>query len=69
MQNLRSQIRHVFKEANKLANNIANEAIDAVEEQQYKEFRQLSSTSRKIINMDKYGIPYIRIRIRPIYNS
>ncbi|KAH0723664.1 hypothetical protein KY290_006335 [Solanum tuberosum] len=52
-------VHYIFKEANPLADYVANSAIS-------KEEKQLPSMGRKILNIDKHQIPSVRIKTRRI---
>lgn len=54
-------IRHVYKEANQLADNIANSAFYTSHNQQFRTFMDLPSLARRILNIDKHQISSIRI--------
>ena len=47
------QIVHIFREVNQLANCITNISINQENRQQYRRFKDLPSSARKILNMDK----------------
>ncbi|WMV43391.1 hypothetical protein MTR67_036776 [Solanum verrucosum] len=66
MEQLNVQIQHIFREANQLADYIANTAINQEGIQLFHSFSQLTSMGRKILNMDKSGVPTIRIKTRKI---
>jgi len=61
-----AQIQHVFREANKLADKLANEACEQMNAIQIYIFQQLSVECRGIVNMDKAEIPSLRIKTRKI---
>lgn len=61
-------IIHMFREANQLTDNIVNKIMDSKEHKQYNYFKQLSSKSRKFLNMDNQNTPYIRVRTKPIHS-
>lgn len=69
MNTLHIHIKHIFREANQLADLIANTTIDQEEKQQFLNFNQLPSRAKKILNMDKQQIATIRIRTRRITRS
>ncbi|WMV55471.1 hypothetical protein MTR67_048856 [Solanum verrucosum] len=60
------QVKHIFREANHLADYLANIALDQAEHVQVQSFYNLPSTERRIINMDKQQIPSLRIKTRRI---
>ncbi|KAH0725552.1 hypothetical protein KY284_001417 [Solanum tuberosum] len=62
-------IIHIFREANQLADFIANIAIDQEGIQQFHSFIQLRSMEKTILNMDKSQLPTIRVRISNNHNS
>ena len=47
------QIVHIFREVNQLANCITNISNNQENRQQYNRFKDLPSSARKILNMDK----------------
>uniref|UniRef100_M1AL57 RNase H family protein n=1 Tax=Solanum tuberosum TaxID=4113 RepID=M1AL57_SOLTU len=47
------QVKHIFREANMLADCIANTAVYTVEKQEFHNFNQLTSMGRRILNIDK----------------
>lgn len=59
-------IEHIFREGNQLADCIANKAIQQMNMQQYRDFKQLPSMARKILNLDKHQVPSLRIRAKKI---
>lgn len=61
-----AKIQHVFREANKLADKLANEAFEQTNAIQIHVFQQLSVECRGIVNMDKAEIPSLRIKTRKI---
>ncbi|KAK4707484.1 hypothetical protein R3W88_032976 [Solanum pinnatisectum] len=69
MNTLHIHIKHIFREANQLADFITNTTIDQEEKQQFLNFNQLPSRVKKILNMDKQQIAIIRIRTRRITRS
>ncbi|WMV37078.1 hypothetical protein MTR67_030463 [Solanum verrucosum] len=71
MKIINIQIRHIFREANQLADFITNIAIEQELEgkQQYQHFNQLPSRAKRILNMDKQQISSIRIRTRRINST
>ena len=54
---------HILREGNKLADAIANQALDEANVECHG-FQDLSSKCRKILNSDKSQIPYLRVRIQ-----
>ncbi|WMV30684.1 hypothetical protein MTR67_024069 [Solanum verrucosum] len=61
-----TQITHIYREANQLADFITNTIIDQEGKLQYQLFYQLPSKARGILNMDKQQISAIRIKTRKI---
>lgn len=62
------QITHIFREANQLEDLIINIAINQEKKVQFFSFLQLPTTTKKVLNNDKYQLPYfIRIRTRRIH--
>ncbi|KAK4718231.1 hypothetical protein R3W88_016569 [Solanum pinnatisectum] len=68
MKSLNIQIRHIFREANQLAEFITTTTIDQEQEGklQYQHFNQLPGKAKGILNIDKQQIPTIRIKTRKI---
>ncbi|KAH0712341.1 hypothetical protein KY285_007894 [Solanum tuberosum] len=64
-------VRHIFREANQLADCIANSAVNTEDKQIFLNFQQLPSKGRKLLNIDKYQVPSVRIKTRKInlYNN
>ncbi|KAK4718726.1 hypothetical protein R3W88_017064 [Solanum pinnatisectum] len=64
-------VRHIFREANQLADCIANSAVNTEDKQIFLNFQQLPSKGRKFLNIDKYQVPSVRIKTRKInsYNN
>jgi len=60
-------IKHIFREANQLADYITNVAINKVGKQHFQNFNQLTSMGRRILNIDKQQIPSIKVKTRKIY--
>lgn len=56
------RISYVFREGNKLADHLANYALDFGPIEAYL-FRDLDNQSRKIVNEDKSQCPYIRVKV------
>ncbi|KAK6780293.1 hypothetical protein RDI58_022477 [Solanum bulbocastanum] len=69
LKQMHVQIHHIFREANQLADFIANTAIDKEEKQQFHNFIQLPSMGRRILNTDKHQIPSVRVKTRKINNN
>ncbi|KAH0661911.1 hypothetical protein KY284_026842 [Solanum tuberosum] len=59
-------VKHMFREANNLADYLANAALDQTETVQAHGFYDLSSKGRRIINTEKHKIPSLRIKTRRI---
>lgn len=62
-----AHIRHVFREANQLADKMANEAYNQQGLIQWENFQQLSGACKGILNADKSRIPTLRIKTRRIF--
>ncbi|KAH0755025.1 hypothetical protein KY290_025295 [Solanum tuberosum] len=69
IQQLNVEVCHVFREANQLADFIANTTINTEQKMIFQYFHQLPSLGKKILNIDKHQVPSIRIRTRKIYNN
>lgn len=69
MQQLNVQVWHVFREANQLADFIANTAIITEQKIIFQHFHQLPSLGKKILNIDKHQVPSVRIKTKRIYNN
>ncbi|KAG5619666.1 hypothetical protein H5410_004884 [Solanum commersonii] len=69
MNILNTQVVHIYREGNQLADCITNIAINHEDKQQYASFYDLPIKARKILNMDKHQIPATRIRTRRITNT
>jgi len=59
-------VKHMFREANNLADYLANASLDQTETVQAHGFYDLSSKGRRIINTEKHKIPSLRIKTRRI---
>lgn len=64
MGELNIHVNHIYREANQLADLIANIAINQVEKLQFNSFIQLPTAAKMILNMDKHQVPSLRIRTR-----
>lgn len=64
-----NQIIHVVREANNLANYLSNITCDSEEKHNYTTFNQLPSMEKRILNMDKHGIPSFRVKKRNNINN
>lgn len=62
MEDVNIQVVHVYREANQLADFMANLAIHSDGTQKFHTFSQLPSQARGILNTDKHQIPILRIR-------
>lgn len=58
------QVKHIFREANQLADYLVNMALDQAEFVQIQSFHNLPSRGRRIINMDKQQILSLQIKTR-----
>lgn len=63
---LNFQIQHIFREANQLADHIANTVSNQEISNQFLSFNHLTSKGRKILITDKKEIPTVRIKTRKI---
>ncbi|WMV49218.1 hypothetical protein MTR67_042603 [Solanum verrucosum] len=61
-----SSIKHVFREANKLVDMLANEAYEHETLIQIQSSNQLSVESKHILNIDKAQLSTLRIKTRRI---
>ncbi|XP_015165784.1 uncharacterized protein [Solanum tuberosum] len=66
MSQMNTTVKHNFREANQLADYIANLAIDKEEKQQFQHYNQIPSMGMKILSIDKHQIPSIRVKTRKI---
>lgn len=66
MGGLQIQIRHTFREANQLADFLANKTVNKTQCMQFSSFLELPSMARRILNTDKYQVPTVRIKTRRI---
>lgn len=57
-----AQIKHVYREANQLADLITNLAINNLNKIKFSNFSQLPVEAKRILNSDKSQLPYIRIK-------
>lgn len=63
MEDRGTQVKHVFRKANQLADHIANTTIiDSKENPIFRSFNHLPSIGRNILNMDKHEIPLLSLR-------
>lgn len=62
------QVKHIFREANQLADFNANTTTDKEDKQQYEHYSQLPSMGRRLVNIDKQQIPSIRVKTNKINN-
>lgn len=69
IQKINVQVWHVFREANQLADFIANTAINSEQKLTFQQFNQLPSKGKKILNIDKQQVPSVRIKTRRIYSN
>lgn len=56
------QIIHTYREANYLADHMANIAIDSNSMYKFWGFGELPSSARRLVNIDKQQIPLVRVR-------
>ncbi|KAH0709462.1 hypothetical protein KY284_010889 [Solanum tuberosum] len=66
MTTLELKTQHMYREGNKLADYLANLAINSTEKKTFSSFQQLLSLGRKIINMEKAQIPSLRCHTKRI---
>lgn len=66
---LNVHLTHIFREANQLADCMANIAFNHDDIVQVHNFNQLASWGRRILNCDKSSIPTIRVKTRKIQTS
>ncbi|KAK4722151.1 hypothetical protein R3W88_012384 [Solanum pinnatisectum] len=66
VEQINVQVQHIFREANQLADYVANTAINKEAKQVFFNFNQLPSRGRKLLNIDKHKIPLVRIKTRRI---
>ncbi|KAK4708884.1 hypothetical protein R3W88_029809 [Solanum pinnatisectum] len=66
LPHVQANIQHVFREANQLADRLANEACDQNGKIQAQAYQQLSGACREILNTNKAQISSLRIRTRKI---
>lgn len=59
-------IKHDFREANQLADEMANEPYMQQKRRKWLNIEQLSVECRRILNIDKANIPTLRIKTRRI---
>ncbi|KAG5599592.1 hypothetical protein H5410_030962 [Solanum commersonii] len=60
------QVKNIFREANQLADYLANMALIQAEQIQVNNFYDLPSIGRRILNIEKQHIPSLRIKARRI---
>ncbi|XP_060182866.1 small ribosomal subunit protein uS3c-like [Lycium barbarum] len=65
MRAMQVQINHIFREGNRLADFLANQALDHAGIKVH-DFILMASEGRRILNMDKLQLPQLRIRTRRI---
>jgi len=66
---LNVHVQHIFREANQLADYIANTTINKKDKHGYHHFSHLPSLGKKILNIDKQQIPTLRIKTRRIISN
>lgn len=62
MEGCNVKVSHIFREGNKLADHLANYALD-VENIECQDFWQLDSQGISIVNEDKMQCPYLRVKV------
>ncbi|KAH0781747.1 hypothetical protein KY290_001345 [Solanum tuberosum] len=63
------KIKYIFREANSLADSLANIGTEQVETVKAQSFYNLSSRGRRIINVDNRQIPSLRIKTKRIVQA
>jgi len=56
------RVQHSLREGNTLADFFANLFFHFASNYEYKSFQDVPSSGKKIINLDKYKTPYMRIQ-------
>lgn len=64
-----TDITHVYREANQLADSTVNETFNHSGKLQYHNFAQSPTVAKKILNLDKTQVPSFRISTRPIFRG
>lgn len=64
-----TEIMHIYREDNTLADYLANFSFDIQGRQIFTQFSQLPVKERKLLNIDKKQIPNLRIRTKEIKDS
>ena len=60
------KVQHLYREGNQLEDFIVNSAYSNSKEQEYKQFKQLPSNCRRVLNMNKAQTSSLRIKTRKI---
>ena len=61
-----TQIKHIYREGNKLADFLANMAFDINGRFEFHEYSALPEYAKKILKLDKQQVPTLRIRMKKI---
>lgn len=61
-EGLNFKVSHIFREGNKLADHLANYALD-VRNIECFDIWQLDLQGRRIVNEDKMQCPYLRVKV------
>lgn len=67
MQQITLQVRHVFREENRLEDIIANTIVYSEHIKFFHYFHQLPSLGTKLLSIDKYQVSSLRIRTKRIH--
>ncbi|XP_059315783.1 uncharacterized protein LOC132066495 [Lycium ferocissimum] len=62
MEDQRVTVEHIHREGNRLADILTNFVFDFAGTVQFRNFQELPSQAKKILNLEKIGIPNLRIR-------
>lgn len=62
LEHCRGEITHIFREGNKLADHLANYALD-VGNLECNDFQHLDTHGRRLVNVDKLLCPNLRIKV------
>lgn len=62
-------IQHIFRKRNQLADYLSNLAYSHTSKKVFLSFKELPSSGRKIMNIDKSQIPYVRVKTKEIRHA